>query len=227
MQKRIFIPNLQEDYIKMMKEFQIQKIKSLSKHELIQEVKDQKSWIYEIIKEDCINLFKRTGGFISEGFQDDDLYQLGVNTTIMQIEKRYFFDLEFDNILILVKIKSRISNNMKNYFSPHRKINQFQFNNYLFQFEDEYNCFDQIISQIDLERLDKETINAGLKKVWQEALGDVDFDLQDFKELCAKFDFSPQDILKYDPYVVPQMTMEAPNNSNYQLALVFDLEEAS
>lgn len=221
-------PHSEKEYIKIIEDFQIQKIKSLSKDKLIAELIDSKSWIFEIIKEDCMNLFKRTGGFYSLGLQDDDLYKLSVDITIMQIEKRYFFDIKLDNnILILHKIKSRITNNMRNYFSPTRKINFLQFQNLYLPNEEYHETFDQIIFEFDLQKINKKTIKNGLRKVWNDAIADMDFDLQDFKELCAKFGFTPLDILLYDPYIVPQMSMEAANNRDYQLVLVFDSGKVS
>ena len=46
--------------------------------------------------------------------------------------------------LILNKIRSRIVNNIRNYFSPVRRINYTQFNNYLIQIEDSDNTFEKI-----------------------------------------------------------------------------------
>lgn len=216
------------EYNKIIENFQTQKIESFSKNELIFELKNPRSWLYEISKQECIGLFRKTGGFTSAGYTDDDVYRIGLDTTIMQIRKKYFFDLEIDsNILILKKIQSRIVNNIRNYFTPSRKINFLQFQNSFYPSLEHYETSDDIILEIDLKKTDRKTLEYALKQVWKDAIGDIDFDLQDFKELCAKFDFSPQDILEYDPYVLSQMTMEAPNNSNYQLVLVFDLEEAS
>src|SRR5574344_186257 len=132
------IPYLLSDYNKILEDFQIEKINCLEKDELLIHLKDQDSWIYDFyLKEKCINLFVRTGGFISVQLSVDDLYKIGVETTIKQINKRYFFDLENDsNFKIIHKIMSRITNNIKNYFSPFRKINYTQFNNYLYVTQD-------------------------------------------------------------------------------------------
>ena len=217
------IPYLLSDYNKILEDLQIEKINCMGKDELLMHIKDQDSWIYDFyLKEKCINLFIRTGGFISVQLSDDDLYKIGVVTTIRQINTRYFFDLQNDNIMILNKIKSRIVNNIRNYFSPFRKINYTQFNDYLYVTEDLYDTFEKIVLEIDLKKIDRETIKIGLKKVWENSIVDMDFDLKDFEQLCDKFGLTPLDVLVYNPYILPQMSKEACNNANYQLVLVFD-----
>ncbi|MGH2277531.1 hypothetical protein ACRCD7_00155 [Aliarcobacter sp. ERUVET-7] len=226
MHKKTLIPYLILDYNKFVEDFQLQKIRSMKKEELLDHLKNSESWIYDFyLRNSCINLFRKTGGFTGIGLCDDDLYRIGVENTIIQLNKRYFFDLNNDNFLILNKIRSRIVNNIRNYFSPVRRINYTQFNNYLIQIEDSDNTFEKIVQEIDLEKIDRETIKIGLKKVWENSIVDMDFDMQDFQDICEKFGFRTLDILNYDPYILPQMSKEACNNANYQLVLVFDAEE--
>ena len=217
------IPYLPSDYNKILEDFQTEKINCMAKDELLIHLKNQDSWLYDFyLRQKCINLFVRTGGFISIQLSDDDLYKIGVVTTIRQINTRYFFDLQNDNIMILNKIKSRIVNNIRNYFSPFRKINYTQFNDYLYVTEDLYDTFEKIVLEIDLKKIDRETIKIGLKKVWENSIVDMDFDLKDFEQFCDKFGLTPLDVLVYNPYILPQMSKEACNNANYQLVLVFD-----
>lgn len=219
------IPYLPSDYNKILEDFQIQKINCMAKDELLIHLKNQDSWIYDFyLKEKCINLFVRTGGFISVQLSVDDLYKIGLETTIKQINKRYFFDLENDsNFKIIHKIMSRITNNIKNYFSPHRKINYTQLNDYLHVKEDLYDTFEKIVLEIDLQKIDRETIKIGLKKILENSIVDMDFDMQDFQDICEKFGFRSLDILNYDPYCFAfKITKESLNNNLYQLALFFD-----
>ena len=221
MHKKTLIPYLILDYNKFVEDFQLQKIRSMKKEELLDHLKNSESWIYDFyLRNSCINLFQRTGGFTGIGLCDDDLYRIGVETTIIQLNKRYFFDLNNDNFLILNKIRSRIVNNIRNYFSPVRRINYTQFNNYLIQIEDSDNTFEKIALERDLEKVDIETLKNGLKKVWENSIVDMDFDLKDFEQLCDKFGLTPLDVLVYNPYILPQMSKEACNNANYQLVLV-------
>ena len=127
---------------------------------MLDHLKNSESWIYDFyLRNSCINLFQRTGGFTGIGLCDDDLYRIGVETTIIQLNKRYFFDLNNDNFLILNKIRSRIVNNIRNYFSPVRRINYTQFNNYLDFTQDLDDAFEKIVLEIDLQKIDRETIN--------------------------------------------------------------------
>ena len=217
------IPYLLSDYNKILEDFQIEKIRSMGKEELIVCLKNPESWIYDFyLRNSCINLFQRTGGFTGIGLCDDDLYRIGVENTIIQLNKRYFFDLNNDNFLILNKIRSRIVNNIRNYFSPFRKINYTQFNDYLYATEDLYDTFEKIVQEIDLQKIDRETIKIALKKVWENSIGD-NFDLIDFEELSKQFGFTPLNVLNYDPYSFAfKITKESLNNNCYQLTLVFD-----
>lgn len=224
MKKNTLIPYLMLDYNKFVEDFQLEKVKCMKKDELINHLKNPESWIYDFyLKENCINLFQRTGGFIPIALSDDDLYKIGVDTTIKQLNKRYFFDIKKDdNIFIITKVKSRIVNNIRNYFSPTRKVNYQQFYDFIIQIKDSYVNFEQIIFEIDLEKIDKESLKSALRKVWEDDVGDMNFDFENFENLCGKFGFTPLDILVYNPYIVPQMSRKVSNNSDYQLVLVFD-----
>ena len=225
MHKKTLIPYLIGDYNQILEDFQIEKIRSMEKEELLKHLKNSESWIYDFyLKQRSINLFFRTSGFLNVGLTVDDLYKIGVYMTIKQINKRYFFDLSADNILILEKINSRIKNNIINYFSNKRKINYFQFQNQIIQIDDSYEIFEEIIFELDLIKINRKTLKIGLKKVWEDSIGDMDFDIQDFEELCTKYGFTPLDVLIYNPYILPHMTKEACNNGNYQLVLVFEDE---
>lgn len=224
MHKKTLIPYLRLDYNKFVEDFQLQKIRSMKKEELLDHLKNSESWIYDCyLREKCINLFQKTGGFIGIGLSDDDLYKIGVEATIYQLNKRYFFDLNSDcHLLILNKVKSRVVNNIRNYFSSTRKVNYQQFQNQIIQIEDSDDTFGKIALEIDLEKIDTETLKNGLKKVWEDAVGDMDFDLKDFENLCREFNYLHLDVLIYDPYILPQMTKEACNNGSCQLVLVFE-----
>ena len=223
MSERMSIP-IQRNYNELFKDFQIQKIKSMSKDNLIVELQNPESWIYELMKDDAISLFLNIG-YTNGIFSTDDLYTLGVDTTIRQISKRCFFSEIKNTELILKKIKSRIVNNIRNFFFFFRKTNYLNINQYLFSMEEDYVVFEKIIDEFDLQKIDKKTIKIGLAKVWQDSITDTTFDVIDFEELCIKFQFQPNEILDYDPYTMPLMAKETCNNGNYQLVLIFECEE--
>lgn len=225
MSKRMSIP-IQTNYNELFRNYKIEKIKSISKEDLIIELRNSESWIYELIKDETISLFLNTGGYTNEKFATDDLYKLGVDTTIRQIKKRYFFNLKTeDNTFIINKIRSRITNNIKNYFSPLRKINYLSIEQYFYQIEDYNQPFERIIDELNLQKINIETIKVGLIKVWEDAITDTTFDIFDFEELCRKFQFEPNEVLGYDPNIIPPMAKESSNNGNYQLVLIFEFEE--
>lgn len=57
----------------------------------------------------------------------------------------------------------------------------------------------------------------------ENSIVDMDFDMQDFQDICEKFGFRSLDILNYDPYCFAfKITKESLNNNLYQLALFFD-----
>ena len=61
MSEKMSIP-IQRDYNKIWKDFQIEKIKSISKDNLMVELLNSDSWIYELMRDDAISLFLNTSG---------------------------------------------------------------------------------------------------------------------------------------------------------------------
>jgi hypothetical protein len=224
MQDRMSIP-IKRNYNELLKKFLIQKVKSMSKDDLIVELQNSDSWIYDLIKNDTIGLFLNTGVYINREFSTDDLYALGVDITIKQISKKCFFSEIEDYDLLLNKIRSRIVNNIRNFFSPSRKTNYLNINQYLLTIEEETESSERILDEIDLIKIDIETVKVGLIKVWHDAITDTTFDIIDFEQLCKEFKFKPKELLGYDPYAIPPMAKESCNNGNYQLILIFELEE--
>ena len=103
-------------------------------------------------------------------------------------------------------LQSRILNNMLNAtctkhkfaFKP-PKIRDFEDYN----ISKDYDLDEEILLE-DLKKIDKETLKKNLKKVWDEAKFDEDFDMQDLKDLCKKY--------KIDLYeVVTKEELETPN----------------
>ena len=81
-----------------------------------------------------------------------------------------------------------------------------------------------IKNELEIERinkLDRKKIQEALKKVWEDSIYDIDFDILDFQDLCSKFGFIPKDIINYDPCLLPSISKQAINSSIYQLVLVF------
>ena len=118
---------------------------------------------------------------------------------------------------------SRILNNMVNittnkkyvlYTSP--KFKDFDKNSFY-----DANELKKIEDELTLEKLDKQTLKIGLKKVWEDAIADKEFDLQDFEDLCCKYGFKMTDILGYDPNQAPVIKIEK-TESGYSQLFWFD-----
>lgn len=85
---------------------------------------------------------------------------------------------------------------------------------------DDFDDFKHVEIENDLKKMDKETLKNGLKKAWNDEIGD-DFDIFDFEKLCQDFNFNPADVLGYDPREVPEFTTHAVTGRHQQLAFVF------
>jgi len=80
--------------------------------------------------------------------------------------------------------------------------------------------FAYILAEEDVKKIlkyDRNKIKIGLKKVWDDAIGDKEFDLQDFHDLCSKYGFEMCDVLEYDPKQVPVMKIEHTESGRSQL----------
>lgn len=101
---------------------------SFTKRDWIEELTNVDSNIYYFIKEDVEEFFYNTSGYLTY-LDFESLYQLSVEATIRQVKKnirknkKCFFKIENNNLLIYKKIKERLLNNLKNLFDKNRKIN--------------------------------------------------------------------------------------------------------
>lgn len=63
-------------------------------------------------------------------------------------------------------------------------------------------------------------IKEGLKKAWEDGIFD-DFGDFEFRQLCAKFDFTAEQILGYNPNDLPEMELKTTKNGKKQASLIF------
>lgn len=119
---------------------------------------------------------------------------------------------------------ARLLNNMVNittnqkynlYASP--KFRDFDKNSFY-----DSNELKTIEDELTLEKLDKQTIKIGLKKVWEDAISDKEFDLIDLELLCSKYGFTAIEVLGYDPRQVPVVKLERTESGYSQFVLFFD-----
>ena len=72
-----------------------------------------------------------------------------------------------------------------------------------------------------LKRLPPEQIIKALKKVWIDAIYDIEFDYQDFNQLCCQFGFNANEVVGSHAFEEPQLTKYQVEIGQYQLKLLF------
>ena len=82
------------------------------------------------------------------------------------------------------------------------------------------NYLENEVLLFELERLDREIIKTGLKKVWDEAKYDEDFDYVDFSELCTKYGFEPDKVVCSHASALIQFKKYKIDTYKYQLELL-------
>ncbi len=185
--------------------------------------------IIEIIKEDVLLISRIERKYFADF---DFTFSESAKILKTQLKKTHLraiknFLLEQDIEICMKFLISRILNIMIN-ITINKKYKLFC-SPQIVKFNDDiklYSDFENDIEILDLYKFDRETIKTGLKDVYENTIGDINFDLQDFQELAQEFGFTLFDILDYNPNLVPQMSLESSNNSCYQLVLVFDKDIA-
>ena len=89
-----------------------------------------------------------------------------------------------------------------------------------FQYNQGNNYLENEVLLFELERLDREIIKTGLKKVWDEAKYDEDFDYVDFSELCTKYGFDADEVVGSHTSTQIQFKKQLIDNFKYQLELI-------
>jgi len=180
--------------------------------------------IAELAKDDVARIARAKGKF----FPDFDFaYKTGIEMLKNTLQKskipraaaRF---LRCENIENAVKwLIARILNNMKNattnpnyktYCCP--KFGEMHEN-----IASSKNDFKELEIEIELSKIGKKQIKNGLKKVWEIATFDMDFDLEDFEDLCGKYGFKSTEVLGYDPYKKQVFKSELTASGHSQLVL--------
>lgn len=95
-------------------------------------------------------------------------------------------------------------------------------------YDDNYIFFDDEKDDSFLEDIDKFSryeIKKALEKVWQDSILDSDFDAQDFKTLCKKYNFTTYEILSYNLEEKLKIKLEINENQHQQMMFDFDKGE--
>ncbi len=186
--------------------------------------------ISDLLKEDVQRICTSKNIFFSDFDASFAISVFQTRATLLKkhlraIKKRFFNCSNLKNALKF--LTERLLNNMKN---ANSEKHNFAFQAPKFTDIKDYKGksydIDTEIELENLEKKDKVILKEGLKKVWNESKFDADFDLQDLKYLCSKYNVSLYD-------VVDEKELELPNLGTYELEsglkqgfFVFDEEAA-
>lgn len=204
-------------------------------HELITNMLNAEQFREDIFKEDsiCLELLKNKiyniscrKGIVNGDF--DYFYSESVKIIKSQIQKSHLNGImrfnQFEKVEDCINwTMARIINNIKN-ISRNNKYSLFinpQIINFIeFEIESHNDDFNEMLVNRDLAKIDKLTLQNGLKKIYDDVLNyDEDFDLLDFEELCLQFNFKPIQVLGFDPIESIHLAGEVDKYGYFQLCL--------
>ena len=202
----------------------IEIIKNCNKIVNVSDVLNNFDLIIDIVKEDVLRITKSKQIFFTDF---DFAYNDGVNMLKNQLAKihlkaiRRFF--ESDSIEDALKwIVSRIINNAVN-ITTNKKYKLYsapQFCDLHEKIESSYDI-EMLLLNDDLMKFDKNTLERGLKKVWEDLKYDLDFDYLDFEELCCKFGFNANKVVGSHAFEEPKFSKYQVEIGQFQLKLLF------
>ena len=200
----------------------------LQKSKMIKTVEDiylNFDLISDLIKEDVLKICKSK----NENFADFDAsFAASVRQTKLTLSKKHlkaikkFYNCK--NVKNAVNfLIQRIINNMKNAGNLKHKFafNPPKFGELHENIASSKDDFEALEMELELQKIDKTEIKNGLKKVWENAVTDMYFDLEDFEILCNKNGFESVEVLGYDPYELPNIKTEQTESGYSQLVLFF------
>ncbi len=121
----------------------------------------------------------------------------------------------------------RILNNMRN-ITTNRKYKLYCSPSFR-QFNDNIKSNDEIKMMLDLmeiEKFDSDTLKNGLQRLWNDSIHEEDFDCNDIKYLCEKFEFEVSEIMGTQAIYLQNYKKEQAESGNSQLVFVFESEIA-
>ncbi len=202
----------------------IEIIKNCNKIVNVSDVLNNFDLIIDIVKEDVLRITKSKQIFFTDF---DFAYNDGVNMLKNQLAKihlkaiRRFF--ESDSIEDALKwIVSRIINNAVN-ITTNKKYKLYsapQFCDLHEKIESSYDI-EMLLLNDDLMKFDKNTLERGLKKVWEDLKYDLDFDYFDMEYLCKKFGLEVSEIVENEAINLQMYKKEQTESGNSQLVFVF------
>ena len=86
---------------------------------------------------------------------------------------------------------------------------------------------EKMLELMELEKFDRDTIKKGLQTIWNNSILEEDFDYDDIKYLCEKFEFEVSEIVGTQAINFQKYKKEQTQSGQVQLMMVFDDEYAS
>lgn len=187
----------------------------------VDEVIQKLASMFDLICEDVYHVVRSRGLY----FQDfDGIYSESCEMLVLTLTKdhlravKMFYQLQNTEMAICWIIQ-RIVSNMRNvgFDQRYKKCVFMKFNDLHEILMPAPVDFEIKIMFEDLYRLDRLTLLKGLKKVWEDAKEDFDFDETDFQELCEKFGFTIEEVIGN----ILLFKAEQTAGGNRQLVLMF------
>lgn len=159
-------------------------------------------------------------------FKDfDDVYRLASEMTAKTLAKRHLTSVKrfyeySDTDMAVQWIIRRIISNMRNvgFDSRYKKNNSIELKELYEMLTPRTLDIETLIVFDDLYKVDKPILLRGLRKVWEDAQEDFDFDEIDFEELCEKFGFTINEVMGESILLKCEQT----TGGHRQLVLFFD-----
>ena len=185
--------------------------------------------IAELAREDVYRISKAKKIYF---YDFDFTYNDAVKILKNQLKKSHLKGirrfLSCENIANAVSwLIERILNNMRN-ITTNRKYKLYCSPSFR-QFNDNIKSNDEIKMMLDLmeiEKFDSDTLKNGLQRLWNDSIHEEDFDCNDIKYLCEKFEFEVSEIMGTQAIYLQNYKKEQTESGNSQLVFVFESEIA-
>lgn len=192
--------------------------KVFTKKDWIENLTNIESDFYVLIKDEVEELFYNTNGYLNY-LDFESVYKLSIEMTIQQIKKKdnkdkdSFFEKHLnDNLQVLVVVKQRLVNNIKNLFDKNRKFNLNKHE--IMILNDIYETYEEEFIIYDLEKILKynpELIYKYIKILVQN----FEIFVEEAEDLCLKLNINFEEIFQQKPIKELKLIKKELNNQLY------------
>jgi len=192
--------------------------KVFTKKDWIENLTNIESDFYVLIKDEVEELFYNTNGYLNY-LDFESVYRLSIVMTIQQIKKKgnknkdSFFEKHLnDNLQVLIVVKQRLVNNIKNLFDKNRKFNLNKHE--IMILNDIYETYEEEFIIYDLEKILKynpELIYKYIKILVQN----FEIFVEEAEDLCLKLNINFEEIFQQKPIKELKLIKKELNNQLY------------